>query len=254
MINEVIQSDYKTLLPLIENETIAAVITDPPFGIDYQNNYTHQQHNKIEGDSTLFDYTEFGQHAFRVLKPNCPLFCFTGWSEYPHHFQELANCGFSMKEPIICQKRPSGKTDLFGAFQSNADWCIFAHKGRFKFKKTCLLKNKRAGTIPNKGRKPVPEFKTRFPACWFGPEYPWSTENPVFQKQFPHPTIKSQKFIEWLILLSTNEGDVILDPFLGSGTVAAAALSLNRKFVGCEISEAYCKMAKLRINKICCMF
>lgn len=153
-----------------------------------------------------------------------------------------------MKEPLICQKRASGKTDLYGTFQSNSDWIIFAHKGKFQFRKTQLLKNKKAGVIPNKGRKPVPIYKTRFPSCWFGGEYPWSTENPIIQKQFYHPTVKSLEFIKWLILLSTDENDLVLDSFMGSWTTAIAAKQLKRNFIGCEIEKEFCEIGEGRIN------
>lgn len=152
-----------------------------------------------------------------------------------------------MKEPLIVQKRASGKTDLYGSFQSNADWIIFAHKGRFKFRPTQLVKNKKAGTIPNIGRKPVPVFKTRFPSCWFGPEYPWSTENPTVVKQWRHPTMKSVEFMKWLILLTTKENDLVIDPFMGSGSTLLAAQQTNRRAIGIEMAQDFCDMAKERL-------
>jgi hypothetical protein len=56
--------------------------------------------------------------------------------------------------------------------------------------------------VPNKGRKPVPEYKTRMPSCWFGEQYPFSTENPITVKKLglEHPTVKSLEFAKWLIL------------------------------------------------------
>ncbi|NJL72565.1 MAG: site-specific DNA-methyltransferase [Candidatus Competibacteraceae bacterium] len=250
LLNKVHQMSYDELLPLIANQSVHAVITDPPFGIAYQNNYTKQRHRVLEGDGQKFSYALLGKECYRILKPNTAILCFTGWSEYPQHFVELQTAGFAMKEPIICQKRPSGKTDLFGTFQSNADWCMFGHKGRFVFRKTELMRNKRAGTIPNKGRKPVPDYKTRFPSCWFGEQFPWSSENSAFQKQneIYHPTIKGLDFIKWLILLTTNEGDTVLDPFLGSGTTAVAASQLNRNFIGCEIDTEHCQTAIKRLS------
>lgn len=249
--NEILCCDYRELLGGLPRESVSVVITDPPFGISYQNNFTHKVHGVLKGDESEFSYAELGREAFRVMKQDTPLFAFTGWSEYPAHFQQISACGFAMKEPIICQKRPSGKTDLYGTFQTNADWVVFAHKGHFCFRQTKLLRNKRAGTIPNKGRRPVAEFKTRLPSCWFGDEYPWSSENPTFQKKrdFQHPTIKSQEFIEWLILISTEVGDVVLDPFVGSGTVAAAAKKLGRNYIACDISPEFCEMARRRLQE-----
>jgi DNA modification methylase len=203
----------------------------------------------LEGDGSAFSYRSWATKAFCVLRDTGALFAFTGWSEYPAHYIDLRDAGFKMNEPLIVQKRPSGKTDLYGTFQSNADWLLFGVKGRFRFRPTYLVKNKRAGTVPNKGRKPVPEYKTRMPSCWFGEQYPFSTENPITVKKLglDHPTVKSLEFAKWLILLTTDPGDLVVDPFCGSGTILLAAKECRRRYIGCDISEACFKEAKKRL-------
>lgn len=249
-LNSINCCDYLELLSQIPSNSVSLVLSDPPFGINYSNNYTKNKHAVLAGDDKKFSYLEFGKEAFRILKDNSAIFVFTGWSEYPDHYKQLESCGFSMKEPIICQKRASGKTDLYGSFQTNSDWIIFAHKGKFKFRKTRLVKNKKAGVIPNIGRKPVPEYKTRFPSCWFGEEYPWSSENSAWQKanDIYHPTIKGCEFLKWLILLSTDTGDTVVDPFVGSGTTALAAVRSGRNFYACDIKQEFCEQARKRLT------
>ncbi len=63
-----------------------------------------------------------------------------------------------------------------------------------------------------------------------------------------HPTQKPEKLLAKIILASSNEGDMVFDPFLGSGTTAAAAKKLGRKFCGVEIDEQYCLLAQKRIE------
>jgi DNA modification methylase len=63
-----------------------------------------------------------------------------------------------------------------------------------------------------------------------------------------HPTVKPLSLIEYLILMTTNEGDLVVDPFLGSGTVALACKKLNRRFIGTEIDKKYCNIAEKRLN------
>mgnify|MGYP003690448967 FL=1 len=58
-----------------------------------------------------------------------------------------------------------------------------------------------------------------------------------------HPTQKNLKMFEKLIQKHSNEGDIVVDPFLGSGTTAIACRNKNRKFSGCEINETYYKMS-----------
>ncbi len=242
--------DYLELFKEIPDESIGLALTDPPYGINYSNNYTSKPHEVLKGDEGKFSYLALGKELYRVLKNNTAIFIFTGWSEYPEHYKQIESCGFSMKEPLICQKRASGKTDLYGSFQSNSDWVIFAHKGSFKFRATELVKNKRAGTIPNKGRKPVPLYKTRFPSCWFGEEYPYSSENPSFQKKYDiyHPTIKSLDFCKTVIQLASDDGDTVIDPFMGSGTTVVACKELNRNCFACDIEECFYNLTLKRLN------
>ena len=63
-----------------------------------------------------------------------------------------------------------------------------------------------------------------------------------------HPTQKPEKLLAKLILASSNEGDMIFDPFLGSGTTAVTAKKLNRRFLGCEINEEYCLWTAKRLE------
>jgi len=64
----------------------------------------------------------------------------------------------------------------------------------------------------------------------------------------PHPTEKPENLLERIILLGSNEGDTVFDPFMGSGTTGVVAKKLNRKFIGCEISPEYFEIAQNRIH------
>lgn len=69
------------------------------------------------------------------------------------------------------------------------------------------------------------------------------------KSKYGHPTEKPLEIIEKLILTASNEGDLIFDPFMGSGTTAAACKELNRNFIGCEIEAKYCEIAEKRLRK-----
>ncbi len=68
------------------------------------------------------------------------------------------------------------------------------------------------------------------------------------EEKTPHPTQKPEELIRRLMLASSNEGDMILDPFSGSGTTLAVAEQLNRKWLGCEIYNEYNQWAITRIE------
>ena len=69
----------------------------------------------------------------------------------------------------------------------------------------------------------------------------------IGQKESKHPTEKPLKIFEKYVRIISNENDVVLDPFSGSGTTVVAAQKMNRKWVGIDINEEYLKMAKDRI-------
>lgn len=74
---------------------------------------------------------------------------------------------------------------------------------------------------------------------------------PLNQKDkrlYKHPTVKPLNIVRNLIINSSQENDVVFDPFMGSGTTGAAAMELNRRFIGCEINKEYYEVAMKRIE------
>lgn len=65
-----------------------------------------------------------------------------------------------------------------------------------------------------------------------------------------HPTQKSLKLMQDIIKIHTNENDIIIDPFMGSGTTGLACLNLNRQFIGIELDKKYFDLAVDRLNKL----
>ncbi len=74
------------------------------------------------------------------------------------------------------------------------------------------------------------------------------TDIDFYEEKRYHPTQKPIKLIERLILASTNEGDIVLDPFIGVGSTAIACIKNNRHFIGFELDSNYCKICLERIN------
>jgi DNA modification methylase len=65
-----------------------------------------------------------------------------------------------------------------------------------------------------------------------------------------HPTPKPKHFIKEILQMTTNESDLVLDPLVGSGSIAVACKQLNRRFIGFEINKDYCILANKRLEKI----
>lgn len=66
----------------------------------------------------------------------------------------------------------------------------------------------------------------------------------------PHPTQKPEELLRKVVLASSKPGDLVIDPFLGSGTTAVVAEQLGRKWVGCDLSLEYCRWAAERIELV----
>jgi site-specific DNA-methyltransferase (adenine-specific) len=65
-----------------------------------------------------------------------------------------------------------------------------------------------------------------------------------------HPTQKPEYLLKRIVLASTEEGQVILDPFCGSGTTGVEAVRLGRQFIGIDVSEEYLQISKKRLEKV----
>ena len=75
------------------------------------------------------------------------------------------------------------------------------------------------------------------------------TSNGMSEKT-PHPTQKPEELLRKLILASTNEGDLVIDPFAGSGTTLVCAEQLKRRWVGCDNNGDYCSWASVRLQRV----
>ena len=86
----------------------------------------------------------------------------------------------------------------------------------------------------------------------FDPKRTWYATplNQSDKKKYGHPTVKPQAILENLVVNSSQEGEVVLDCFMGSGSTGVAYLNTNRNFIGIELDENYFKIAKKRIESV----
>lgn len=252
-VNQIYCMDCLELLSQLPDRCISLILTDPPYGIAYQNHFTNREYPVLAGDSGI-DYVRFARECFRVLKDNSHAYFFTRFDCYTYHYTCLQQAGFTVKNCLVVEKGTIGGIgDLQGSYANNAEWVIFCQKGRRPFNHTTLLQNrKKAGSRFHAGREPSKKYKTRFPACWFGSEYPKSTYNSGWQKQngIYHPTIKNTEFLSWLIQISSRPQDLVFDGFMGSGSTAVAAIQTGRNYLGAEINSGYYHTAARRIKEV----
>lgn len=251
--NQIYHTDCMELLAQIPDNYVSLILTDPPYGISYRNHFARQPHAVLTGDTGI-DYERFARESYRILRENSHAYFFTRFDCYPYHYDCLKRAGFTVKNCLIVEKGTIGGIgDLTGSYANNAEWIIFCQKGRRTFQHTTLLENrKKEGMQYHAGRERSKKYKTRFNACWFGEEYPKATYNSVWQKQHQiyHPTIKNVECLSCLIQISSLQGELVFDGFMGTGSTALAAIQTQRAYLGAEIDKAYFEIAQNRIKEV----
>lgn len=212
-INKITLGDSRELIKQIPDESVDAVISDPPYGVNYQSGMRKEEFGVIAGDKEA-DF-EILSEFYRVLKPNSACYIYTSWHVYPQ-WHEAISKHFTVKNMCIWAKGGGGMGDLEGAFAVDFEICIFAVKGRH------ILNTPRSGAV-------------------------WKLRKDAGQN-YVHPTQKPMAAMEWPILKSTKPGDIVLDPYIGSGTTAMAAINCGRQFIGFEIDPKYHAEATKRVN------
>ena len=198
-----------------QNVKVDAIITDPPYGMDYRSNYRKEKYEKISNDNDLSFLDDFFQKCDKLLKDDTHIYCFCSW----HHidkFKIAFEKYFTLKNVIVWEKNNTSMGDLKGSYAPKHEFVLFGHKGRR------LRNGKRLPDVLQANR----------------------TGNKL------HPTQKPISLLQIFIEQSSDENEIILDPFMGSGSTGVAALNTNRKFIGIELDEKYFNIAKDRLENI----
>ena len=225
MIN-LLKGDCLELLKTLENESIDALITDPPYNIARDNNFTSMGRAGIDfGDwDKGFNLISWLPIAIEKLKKGGNIIIFTSWKNTTPIIKELEKINCEAKDMIRVEKSNPMPRNRDRRFVTDYEIAIWAVKKGAKW-----TFNRQLETYER------PLIKTKV--------------TPKSEKiEKGHPTQKNIETMEWLIERLTNEGDIVLDPFMGSGTTGVACQNLNRDFIGCELSDEYFEMAQKRLQ------
>ncbi len=231
--------DCRRLLGGVERGSVAAAITSPPYNIG-------KPYGKYKDKLPLPEWedliSEVSGRVYEALKPNGSFFL--NLSPIPYGadreilplpyigYKILKDAGFYIRNIIVwtfnnmqnCVNRLSGRYEnILWAVKNLDDYVFNLDEIRLPY----LTKNdKRLEGGP--GRNPTD--------VWY-----FNRVNNMTKKSLglTHPTVYPLEMIERIVLMSTQPGDLVLDPFMGSGTTAVAALKLGRKAVGFEIDGEY---------------
>jgi DNA modification methylase len=209
--------DCLEILPTLEAGSVDAVITDPPYGVNFQSCRAAKERRKpkIENDKRPFIW--FLYHAYRTTKDGGALLCFCDWKAQDVFRIAIEAAGYAVKSQVIWDRDWHGMGDLRGQFAPQHDVIWFAVKGRFKF--------------PH-GR-PSSVLRARRLAA----------------KDLAHPTEKPVELMSKLVHAVTRPGDTVLDPFMGAGSTGIACVLEGRGFVGIEKDPRYFEVSRRQIGE-----
>lgn len=218
--------DCRDVLKEIKDESIDLVVTDPPYKIitggDSNGKNSTRPQGILSGNRKLFSYqnnikiSEWISEVYRVLKQGTHCYIFTNSLNLKEMIDQSENVGFKLHNILVWEKNNCTPSQFY---MKNCEYILFLRKGKAKW-------------INNIGEsKTVHKFN-----------------NIVGNKL--HPTEKPVDLLGFYITNSSKEGDLVLDPFMGSGSTGESCILNNRNFIGIEIDNDYYKTAEKRINNL----
>lgn len=211
------------LMKEIPDESVDLVITDPPYKTitGGNNNGAHsiRPRGNLSGNKKLFTHqtdtnvSEWMPALFRVLKNEGHCYVFTNSLNLENMLTQARQAGFGLHNVLVWEKNNCTPSQFY---MKNCEYILFLRKGRAKW-------------INNIGAsKTVHQYN-----------------NIIGHKN--HPTEKPIDLLSFYILNSSHEHDIVLDPFMGSGSTCIAALNTNRQYIGFELDRKYFDIAESRI-------
>ena len=215
---QLIHGDCLEKMKDIPDGSIDMILCDPPYLKAYSTGHrkgVDRKTTEIQNDR-VFNFDAVFTEYKRVAKPDAHIYIFGCWQTSAYFAETLAKY-FKLKNRLIWVKNNWTAGDLFWTYGQSYEEIWYASNGRKKL---------------NGGRDRD---------CLFYPR--------VAGKQQQHLNQKPVEMLEYLIAKSTNESELVLDSFMGSGTTGVACQHLNRNFIGIELDEGYFNIAKQRIEK-----
>jgi DNA modification methylase len=221
---DLIQGDCLEAMQQIPDKFVDLCLTDPPYNIAKDNNFSTMGRAGIDfGEwDKGFDLFSYIDQVSRILKKDGSFVVFNDWKNLGAIAEYAEKQGFDTKDMIRLEKSnpmPRNRDRRYITDYECAIW--FVKKGaKWTFNRQ-----------DSKYQRP------KFVAC---------IESGL------HPTQKNLGLMQELVKIHSNEEDMVIDPFMGSGTTGLACKILNRKFIGIEKESNYFEIAKRRINEQIC--
>lgn len=262
--NVIIHGDSRDYIPRIKTP-INLVVTDPPYGMDFVSNRAvtpdgKKLNRRIEGDldpeAAVDLFASVMEPVLSKLSPEADVYVFTAW-----HVLDLwipavkALPGLELKMMLLWEKGYPGQGDLVANWGCGHEVCLYLKKGRRPIPK------RRSGILHVTGDLDAEIAYQE----WYlqhlkdirdakhtpGPlDTGFIAVDKIPAGQNVHPTEKPVQLLEQLIEMSSDRGDLVVDPFSGSGSTSVAAQRLGRNSLAFDIDETYARVGNERLKQV----
>jgi DNA modification methylase len=256
MLNKIYNSDYSKLLSKIPNNSIDLVCVDPPY------NLKKADWDTFASDQEFLEFTyTWIKQVTPKIKPGGGFYIFNTPRNSAHILTYLESLGFSFQNWITWNKK-DGFTSTKKKFLPEQETIIYVAKPggeitfnaddiRVPYESTERIAAAKTKGILKNGKRWFPNESGRLcPDVWHITSERHSNKENGKVKAAVHPTVKPIALMERIIMASSNEGDIVLDIFAGSGSTLVAAKQNKRNFIGCDASDVFVKIARQRLKLI----
>ena len=248
--NHIFYGNNLEILKSFPDKSIDLIFADPPYNLQLKDTLYRPDQTTVEAVSEDWDkfenFNAYDKYSMkwlveckRILKCDGALWVIGSY----HNILRLGNCiqnlGYWILNDIIWHKTnpmPNFRGTRFTNAHETLLWCSTSRKAKYTFNYQNLKEL-------NDGKQ--------MRSDWYIPICSGKERIRKINNQRAHPTQKPEALLYRIILASSKKGDVILDPFIGSGTTAVVAKKLQRNFIGIDNNKDYVKLAKKRIKKAC---
>ena len=249
VIDKTILGDTFDVLTKLPEKSVDLLLVDPPYNLDKE---FHGNEFKSMSDDNYEDYIDSWITALiPTLKDNASIYVCCDWKS-SGAIERVLKKHFYVQNRITWQREKgrgakanwkNGMEDIWFATVSKTNYTF--NVDDVKIRRKVIAPYKQDGKPKDWEETAEGKFRDTCPSnFWDDISIPyWS-----MPENTAHPTQKPEKLLAKLILESTNKGDIILDPFLGSGSTSVTAKKLGRHYIGIEQNPQYCVWAEKRLE------
>ncbi|MBB97610.1 MAG: modification methylase [Rhodobacteraceae bacterium] len=248
-LNKVIAGDCIEVMNGLPEGSVDLIFADPPYNLQLKNQLHRPDNSRVDAVDDHWDqFSSFAAYdaftrdwlaaAKRLLKPDGALWVIGSYHNVFRLGAELQNQGFWILNDVVWRKSnpmPNFRGKRFTNAHETLIWASRGEGSKYTF-------NYEALKALNEG--------IQMRSDWVIPICNGHERLKDDNGDKAHPTQKPEALLHRVLVGTTNPGDVVLDPFFGTGTTGAVAKALGRDFIGIEREEAYRKVAEKRLSKV----